>query len=271
MTKRPIIFVHVPKTAGSTIHAVLSDKYENCFTIDGVDPEKSLRAFEKLSAQEKESVQVIKGHLSLRIVEQFNNPFLFTYLRDPFDQFLSAFYYIKRADWNPHNERVTKLDTLEQYIDYAEQNGLDNIQTRHLSNSIQAYPEDAFRSLGNESSTLLEKAKENLNRMDWVFHTNQFDTSLLILQKELNWATPPYYEVRNKTKGRKKTSDVSATVRDKILALNALDVELFEHSKEINLVQMSKHELMGKLSAFDSGNKRYQLRSKVGRYFNKFT
>jgi hypothetical protein len=65
-----LIFLHIIKTAGTTIHSIIQSQYAPAslffFTSD---PLESLERFIKLPTSEKEKIKVVAGHLTYGIHE----------------------------------------------------------------------------------------------------------------------------------------------------------------------------------------------------------
>lgn len=253
----PLLFVHIPKTAGTTMHSILAAQYSKLFTTEGLGPKESIDRFKAFSQEKIKSFEVIKGHLTLQLLDYLENPILMTFLRDPIDCCISSYHYIQRATWNRNHDIIKNL-SLEEYLIFAIENGLDNHQTRHLSNSIENNPSKESPKMKIEGASLLQQAKSNLDKFDFVFHTPQFDKALLILFKELKWKKKPFYTIKNKTENRPDYFDISPDVIEKIKELEKYDMELFEHSKTKNLALMNSFTFKEELELFQHENSIYQ-------------
>ena len=90
-----IIFLHIPKTAGTTLHHIINRQYRQrqLYVYDN-SREDALDAFINLSPQTKASLKLIRGHLSYGLHEHLPGTHsYFTFLRDPVDRVLSHYYY----------------------------------------------------------------------------------------------------------------------------------------------------------------------------------
>ena len=254
--KSTLVFVHIPKTAGTTLIHVLKDKYKNVFQTNGLVPKLTKDEFEGFSAKKKNEFDGIIGHLTLGLAEYVENPILLTYLRNPVDHFMSVFHYIRRAKSNRLHSDVKKIEDINDFISYAKEVGEDNLQTRHLAGATEhlTNPDISPHDMSIDGDDLLEKAKENLRKIKYVFHTNQFDESLMILHKDLKWNTLPFYTVKNKTKNRPKVASVDPELKEKIIELNQYDMALFEFSKDLNRDLMAKYSMENKVRRFQRLN-----------------
>ncbi len=258
--KGPLIFVHIPKTAGTTFQTVLDRMYENKLDVDAVNPEKSIREFEDLDEKTQKGFDVIKGHFTMNLVKYTENPILMTFMREPADLVLSAFFYAKRFPYNPFHKDINKMDSVLDFVEYSKGRELDNLQTRHLSNStgFRLDPKKTIPDMDLEGPELLVRAKKAVEDFDYVFYTNQFNAALLILMNDLGWKKYPYYLTKNKTANREKVSTIDPKTLERLKEINKFDYELFEFSREINKNLLSKYDLEKDLKKFKRRNDVYQ-------------
>lgn len=270
-----LVFVHIPKTAGTTLLHIINKKYKNIYQTDGLNPKYSREEFEGFSIEKQNEFEAIIGHLTLSLSRNIENPIFLTYLRNPVDHFISLFHYIKRAESNRFHESVKNMDDILEFINYTKEIGEDNLQTRHLSGDTNHLTDTLIKpkSMSIVGDELLDRAKNNLKRFDYVFHTHQFNKSLIILKNDLNWKDLPFYLMKNRTTNRPKVSSVDVSIRDKISELNKYDVELYEFSKKINQKMIDKYNVEIELARFNSFNHYYQktneLKNKLILYTKK--
>lgn len=87
-----IIFLHIPKTAGQSIHAALV----NAFGKDAVCPARVNEQLRLLSVTELNRYQVFSGHLDWALLDCIKGPkYVFTVLREPADRILSFYFYLR--------------------------------------------------------------------------------------------------------------------------------------------------------------------------------
>lgn len=95
-----IAFLHIPKTAGQSIHHSLTDLYP----ADKICPARTNEALYKLTIEQLKSYDLFSGHLDWSIIKQtgsFN--YVFTVLRDPLDRILSFYFYLRKEAVRLHN------------------------------------------------------------------------------------------------------------------------------------------------------------------------
>jgi hypothetical protein len=171
------IFVHVPKTAGSSINEYFSSfigsrrsaKYVpvDKFRGDAYDAEVSDEGIRKARG-----AQFVTGHIDWQTVESIRQPhaFIFSILRDPAERLLSNYHYMHRIDENnlPGKDVLKKLKSLtfEEFCTSDDPEVLystNNYMVRQLSGRI-----NGTAGLEAPFGELLEQALKNLATMDYV-------------------------------------------------------------------------------------------------------
>ena len=88
-----------------------------------------VRKFLSLSQVERDALRLVVGDMPFG-VHRFTNQrsSYFTFLREPIDRVVSAYYHVKRTTEHPMHHRVAAGMSLPQFMQEAE----DNRQTRQL-------------------------------------------------------------------------------------------------------------------------------------------
>jgi len=87
-----VLFLHIPKTAGQSVHQNLIDR----FGADNVCPARDNAVFSTLNAQELSKYQVYSGHVDWNMFDKLDKvDFTFSILRDPIDRLLSYYFYLR--------------------------------------------------------------------------------------------------------------------------------------------------------------------------------
>lgn len=163
------IFIHIPKTAGTTVTSVLS-KYTNyCdLEIGGTEfGEKIQSAYIKRFGIKKHSpamnIKAIIGDIT------WSKYFSFAFVRNPFSRALSTFYFLRKWD-GPNTEFKSKMLVFESFDEYVlsdlwdKSNGPDEIfrpQMYWLKSSVHTNDilVDHIAKLENIDSELLKIIK----------------------------------------------------------------------------------------------------------------
>ncbi|SDY85793.1 sulfotransferase family 2 domain-containing protein [Nitrosomonas sp. Nm33] len=100
-----IIFLHIPKTAGQSIHAALV----NTFGKEAVCPARVNDQLRQFSISELNRYQVFSGHLDWSLLDCIKGPkYVFTVLREPMDRILSFYFYTRNQGENLSVEERVK-------------------------------------------------------------------------------------------------------------------------------------------------------------------
>jgi len=223
----PIVFLHIPKAAGTTLSEILRHHYPGQTFAGGInvfqrlgDARPHLEAAAKSGKLRALSAEVTFGLAS----EYLPTARYITILREPVERTLSQIWYLRAGHGAGQVRPGTPQSTPDLTLDEAISGGyvLDNLQTRMLCGIVSpfdALPADA-----------LERAKHTLaERFAYVGTAERFDDFLALLNLGLGWPTVPYQ--------RKRVNPLS-TGRDGFSARelrrleegNALDRQLFEHA-----------------------------------------
>jgi len=227
-----LVLVHIPKTAGTTLAALLRYHYRggafrgaaNALT-DPVRAEARLAAIARTP-----KIRAVAGHVTVGLVDRrLPDAQLVTILRDPVDRTLSHYDFLVRPPagrkkpagrgltppgLGPAPPELTLEDALGTYIP-------DNLQTRMLCGIVSPYealPADA-----------LELATANLDRrFAFVGTTERFDELLALLNRELGWPVTAYRAARPNPERRPPSEDA----RRLVFEHNRLDRELHARAGE---------------------------------------
>ena len=173
--ERPVYFLHIPKTAGTSLLHLLIWRFspEDCLH----DPQKPSR-----HGLDVNQYQFVSGHSDFGLVKQFHQrPIVITFLREPIDRALSSYYFrrsftpeqvregFRLEGEDPNSEwvnirvrmtevlrRLTLCQLLHEEPKIA-QSCFGNTQTRHLSENFKGEP-----------TQLIHQALENLEQCDVI-------------------------------------------------------------------------------------------------------
>ena len=96
-----LIFLHIPKAAGSTFNSILEPRFDPKHTFAFRDPIGDVERLKALPQPERAQLQLIKGHLAYGVHEHLSQPFEYiTILRDPVERIGAAFHSFRFASSN---------------------------------------------------------------------------------------------------------------------------------------------------------------------------
>ncbi len=237
-----LIFVHIPKAAGSTLNYILNRQYKTYQTIqiDGVRVQETIDEFKNLPLEKRSTIKLIKGHGTFGLHEFIPHPSIyFTVLRNPVDRIISHYYYVqRRPDHYLHDIVTSKNIELNDYVSSGISPELDNGQVRLLSDHFD------FVNQGQATKKLLDTAKKNLLQYFSVVGISEmFDETLMLLKRELAWKGYPLYRRVNVTGKRPMLDDIPRNTIDKIKKYNEFDCELYEWAKKRFLKELASRQM----------------------------
>ena len=233
--KEVLFFLHIPKTAGTTLRNVLYRQYpkQSIFTIDYRNwPIKAINELTDMNSSEKEELSLVMGHMEYGWHAHFPNS-AFTYmtmLREPVERIISHYYY-ERIKGRPFYDLANKY-SLSEYLLYSNVNEIDNGLVRFLSGRLNT-------TFGNCDRIMLEEAKENISRSNFILGlTEYFDESLIFYGDRLNWRKKLFYTRKNTNKDKSHRIDEESI--NVIRETNKYDVELYAYAKRVFLERISE-------------------------------
>ncbi|NQZ03481.1 sulfotransferase family 2 domain-containing protein [Idiomarina sp.] len=237
---KPIIFMHIPKTAGSTLHQLFQLNYrsEQIFKlgITGAPTEGSFAdrhkisvdKFYSLSTLEQQGVKAVIGHMPYGLHRAFESDAQYiTVIRHPISRVLSHYNFVKE---NPNHylyERVkNEAPTISDYVERLNSKELNNGMLRFfLGPEHVKIPFDGCR---------LEMIDVALDRVEKRFVAvgiqEYFQQSVEQFCKFNNWEMPKI-QSRNISKSQYSTQ-VNKSEMEVLLRYNSLDLLLYEELRK---------------------------------------
>jgi Galactose-3-O-sulfotransferase len=229
------VFVHLPRTGGTTIEKVLDRKYGSVLHVETLwDP---LASVGDLPLDRRAAARVVAGHVHYGVDEYIPRECAYvTMLRDPVARVISMYHFIRG---NPkhwlHSELLRTGMGLREFVDTAADPGVDNEQTRLIAGIGSGELGQPPSELGVEA---LEEAKRNLRTFLVVGLTERFDESFILLRRALGWRLPMYMSVNAAGASDSAPADLGAIAA--IRERNQLDLELYELARELFEAQVAR-------------------------------
>ncbi|HEY5048795.1 MAG TPA: sulfotransferase family 2 domain-containing protein [Rhizomicrobium sp.] len=237
---RPIVFIHVPKTAGNStinyVQACVGTRRPRGYYMVH---DNETRLGREVDIRRARKAEFVFGHMSWQTFDEIRNGrnvFAFTFLRDPLDRLLSNYSFLKVIKRPAHAEKHFPGIAGMSLAEYAActhprfRYGLDNFMVRQFAGRLEEYPDEAY-----PASQMLDHAKAHLSSLDFVGFTDRYDEdfSRLVDRARLPRAgITPRYNVTRQANITKESPEVSDAIRDLLLARVRLDLELWEFARQ---------------------------------------
>ena len=221
-TEEAVIFLHLPKTAGTTLNRLIEWEYRlsEMYSIDPVLFEWSAAHLRKLPLARLRKTRMFKGHMLFGLHEILPQPSTYiTVLRDPIERVLSAFYFMRSYWLHPLYWKLRREKwTIEEFVQRSTR---DNVQCKILAGADYHAP---------CTEAILEKASRHLSqRFSVVGLSERFEESLALMKLRFGWQLKSYSSF-NVTRSRPKKGDLSSSTLDLIMERNRFDVALYQHA-----------------------------------------
>lgn len=252
-----IAFVHIPKTAGSTLNSILASQYapDQIHEImmrgmSWIAPQprlvpKPLISFSKIqrlkfALRHPRRLRLIHGHFDLSIIRLLPaSARCFTLLRDPVQRAISHYYHYRRMTADPVHA-LAMQSTLAQWVGSRGLVEMDNGQTRRLAGEMNL-------PFGRVNSGMLERAKSNLAAFAAVGLTERFEESLVLFRHAFGWVLHPF-TARNVADNRPRRAELSAEALEAIAHCNRFDLELYRFGSDLFEDAASRIDMAGELA-----------------------
>jgi len=185
--QRKLAFLHIPKTAGTSVHDVLS----GCFKPGEICPER-LRDLDFKPQAFFDRYRFFSGHFTSNALPKLGSrTFAFTILRNPQDRVVSLYYFWRRhadavieAQDLPGARLARSVSGLKEFLATdrsTPRNHIKNEMTRVLAGDIHTEKGDRYYEIKNgervfiEKFELLRRAVATLERLDYILFVETLD------------------------------------------------------------------------------------------------
>lgn len=231
--KIPALFLHIQKTAGTSIINLARHFYQDSVISHG--------DYCTRQPGELADTLFVSGHFGYAYARHLmQGRYSFTFLRDPVERALSFYYFCRSRDPAQFPiYRLAREHDLEQFTtacisDPLYKMLLWNNQTWQLAfgdTHLEKHP-----NAGLSPDQLLKLAKRHLAEFSYVGFTESFDTDAYNICRELGF--PPKalrkelpFAKANATPMRKGFVEQPANIKKLLLEITELDRELYDHAR----------------------------------------
>lgn len=240
---RKIIFVHIPKTAGTTLTDYLCAFFPPHCIYSGM----TMLDYQAVDINSLLNFDLLKGHIFYHFIESnpgFDDYSLITVLRDPVQRVISLYRF-----WRSHPEkyvtdqsihvairrRIELAKTLSLYDfvhsqDQIVQNSIANSQTRQLSSA------SVFKGFHQHSeNTLFNDAMNNLSKFDIVGVVENLCWFYKSLKQQFGFPDEQKLlrtNVSDKSEQLWSNHNEYSEIKNQINKLNTVDLRIYQHYKQ---------------------------------------
>jgi hypothetical protein len=238
---RPLYFHHIPKTAGSSMTALLREAFG-----ERLCPAQHWDSLAALPGEELDAYRAYTGHFAAYLARYLGREVnAFTILRDPVERTVSHYAHILRDGAHPFHAATANLSLLEFVTHPAMSHNVRNYQARYLADlgldprkiarahekpDVVNYPMQMFiddHSLTTPAHVLRARSLEALERFFLVGVVDAFDAAVAAFSRmtgiplgettRINAAPEPF-----------KTRAIDAETLAAIREATEIDQELYE-------------------------------------------
>lgn len=239
VSPRPLLFLHIRKTAGSSVRSLLVNRFSVAQTLLDWHHVRHRSC-------DVNQYAFVTGHITFADVAKFDRPpVVLVFIRRGVERALSAYYFYRdlspemlrhfhatlpremAADRERFQQRASAL-TLAEFLDRESdlaRRWLSNMQTRVLAGIPDGAPLDI------SEGELWRRARDNLARCDIVGLTERVGESLAQLACHMGWCEFGPIPHRNRTLGRPPREAIDPDALDLLSRWNQLDEQLYAEAE----------------------------------------
>lgn len=227
MRPQSLLFLHIPKTAGTTMRGIIGRQYTTGeLYLIGEDVIGSIVRFRQRPESQWADTRVLQGHMSFGLHRFMTPPFGYiTLLRKPMSRAVSDYAFVTSTPQHPLYQSVKDMSFAE-YMSSGATGQLSNGQTRLLCGDCEGenYGVPTKRPLDQPD---LDMALKNLENHVLVAGLQErFDESLVLLKRRLGWKLPFYFR-ENVTRRTLSGDEIGSAGRELATSQNRLDESLY--------------------------------------------
>ena len=220
-----VIFIHVPKAAGTTVNRLIEREYPlfKIFSVDPVFSNWSRRHLWSLPPERLKRFRIFKGHMPFGLHKILPQPATyFAVFRDPISRVISAFYFMRNYMLHPQYWKFRRLNW--QLEDFVRNSPRDNVQTKMVAGAPYE---------GLCTPEIFAQAKHNLrNHFSVVGLSERFEDSLALMKIRYGWKLDSYHSF-NITRSRPRKRELPQAILDLIADKNSFDIALYQLASEL--------------------------------------
>jgi hypothetical protein len=204
-----IYFLHIDKTAGTSVHKFLTDR----FARSAICPARRIGDIDGASAESLKSYTLFSGHFTGGFGDFLGSPLrTITLLRDPIQRSISQYAHTRRDPVAPHHKLALTMSLREFCLHPETQNLIQDFQARCLTGQAQDAPVRRVimaprPRTGEEKDRLLRQARARLATCAAIGATEHLSTTLALICATLGLDRPTVAPYENASYNKPKSID----------------------------------------------------------------
>ena len=137
-----IIFLHIPRTGGSSLEAYIGENYFKYQVLSG----DNLKKLDSIEIDKRKKIKIVIGHFNFGIHQHFPQPSTYiTFFRNPVDRIISLFFYAKKNKHHKFHKKIIEesLHLKDFLFTFPSSRQLFNSQLQHVT-GISSPSEDTL-------------------------------------------------------------------------------------------------------------------------------
>jgi hypothetical protein len=231
-TGERIIFVHIPKTAGTALHSAFVSSF------GGTRRVCPFRLQHEIDKANPDDYDFFSGHIGFTLATQIGGRIV-TILRDPIDRVLSTYYFFRHlyetgAERNQKTALAVQYD-LPTFLRLTDNPylvlELRNRMTWTMAGDCELHARRSYLEQGNREEALLAPAIENLGRLTILGLDTGLDRVCRLARERLGLDL--VIRVENVTPARVAKQDIDSRTLRLVEPWVYLDQQLYEAARDL--------------------------------------
>ena len=241
VAKKKIFFLHIPKTAGSSLNQMLAENFKKRKTKVHIETDRQ----NNYNSVNPKKLDFISGHIRLyNVINQFslNNFLRITILREPYDQLISHINWVKFIGADPNSTFFKGHSTpLQELSLFTKKYNFE--QVKEVEKFVNELPPLGYRLFNNCQTRFLnnhqspevisgESATESIKTLSYFDEVGTVEHIDLFMQKiyqKMDWGKPPKIARTNELNNRYKIPKDSEVLRKVLAPLFKEDQQIYNH------------------------------------------
>ena len=233
----PLIFVHIPKTAGTTLRETIRREYREVLEIPRLGEYEGI--IDRLTRERLRTFDACMGHMPYGIHELLGGGRYVTVLREPVDRLRSLYQYIRNRPGDVDHQLAHEAD----FGTFVRSDDPSDAVVRVLYNQqtlFLAGLRDGDLELAKANTPeLLERAIANLEDFLVVATQERFDEALVLMSARFGWSLPEGQALNVSPQRLDVDEDTAQVIRER----NQLDVQLHAYATDRLARDLRRHRL----------------------------